>query len=105
MDNKIVTDLTELEADPSSRANAKLEKVKVRGKMPGGADVRLEARVSPCSPLNATMTTLGLAAATGLIAAVAHAIGVSPMWAMITGLGATIGIFVLVRVLSGRWPA
>jgi hypothetical protein len=106
--NKVVeTDLTKLEADPSSRATVhpKLEKVKMGGKVPGGGTFTLVARVSPCSPLSAAMATLGLAIATCLVAGVAHAIGVPAMAAMITGLGASICIFVLVRVLSGRWTA
>jgi hypothetical protein len=102
--------LAELEGAPSQRADVHFrlerERIWLRVKMPGwlgGTTFELNSEAFYGSPQSAALTTLLLVGAGSLLAAAAYAIGIPAMTALIAGLGAPVGTFALVRVLSGRW--
>jgi hypothetical protein len=68
----------------------------------GRADFELDASSLPGSSQSAALTTLYLAATAVLITGVASGIGIPAMTALITGLGATAGYYLLVHLTRGR---
>lgn len=67
----------------------------------GKADFEMRAESSPGTAQNKAQTTLYLAVAIGVIAAVAWAIGIPAVAAMVAGLAATITAYLLVHFTSG----
>jgi hypothetical protein len=61
----------------------------------------LNAESSPGSSQNKALTTLYLTGAIGVITGIAWAIGIPAIAALVTGLSATIGIYLLIHFTSG----
>lgn len=105
-DEILRTDLTQ--EVPTGRAVAhhslrKAEVVKVEAKLPGwlgGGTFKLTAQVHAGSAQSAGLTTLLLVTGSGLLAAIAFAIGVSAPTSLITGLCVSIGTFTLIQVID-----
>jgi hypothetical protein len=104
--SKIVkaSDLTKQEGDPTERAvlGRVLEKVRFRGSI-FGSIVEVDGEALPGSDQSTATTTFLLVLASCFVIGTASAIGVPPMAALIAGLSAPICIYVLVRVIIGRW--
>jgi hypothetical protein len=107
VNEKIVkhSDLTLTEGDPTERAavHIQLEKIGLKGKLPGGNAFELKGSALPGSPQNTAITTFLLLIAGCLVAGTASWIGVPAITALITGLCAPVVTFALVRAISGRW--
>jgi len=105
-DELLSTDLSQ-EA-PSLRAVAhyslrKAEVVKVEAKMPGwlgGSTFKLTAQVHAGSAQSAGLTTLLLVIASGVMAGIASAIGVSALTSLIVGLCVSIGTYTLIQIIN-----
>lgn len=92
----VYTNLTESDGEPTDRADVdlRLESVDLQF----GALIKMAAKVSQNSSLGAAITTLVLTVAGCLVVGVAAGIGASALTALIAGLSAPVGIFILVRV-------
>jgi hypothetical protein len=96
------TDLTAEAHTGRASLHLQLETIELEGHTGrlGGAGLKLAARTFSGSPQSIALTTLPLATAICLITVVAWTIGIPAMTALITGMAATAGLYVMVWLTS-----